>query len=54
MKCEFCGKEQNEPKRHYTTIDLDLLRQTPRSVWDEYRENGYTIYEALRMEASYA
>lgn len=39
-------------------LDLDATRfhiwaQTPRSVWDAYAEDGYTIHEAIRMEMSY-
>ena len=31
----------------------ELLMQTPREVWDEYRENGYPLHEAISMEFSY-
>jgi hypothetical protein len=27
--------------------------QTPRSVWDAYAEDGYSIHEAVREEMSY-
>jgi len=30
-----------------------IWAQTPRSVWDAYAEDGYSIYEAIRMEMSY-
>jgi len=51
--CEFCGKIPNEPRMRYYSI-AEILQQTPRSVWDEYRANGYTIYEAIKEEWSYA
>ena len=41
----------------WTNTLLDISRwwvriQTPRSVWDEYRENGYTRTEAVLEELS--
>lgn len=32
----------------------DIHIQTPPEVWREYRENGYTIEQALNEELSYA
>jgi len=31
-----------------------LLIQTPHSVWEQYRADGYTITEAIKEEWSYA
>lgn len=33
---------------------LYVWEQTPQSVWDEYRANGYSIQEAIQSEMSYA
>jgi hypothetical protein len=48
--CWDCGRrEPFDPKWL-----APLLRfQTPKSVWDEYRENGYTHAEAMAEELSY-
>lgn len=51
-KCEFCGKQAN-PKEHYPMLFDDLFRQTPKEVWDQYRAEGYTLHEAIKMERSY-
>lgn len=32
----------------------ELFLQTPKAVWDEYRENGYPLHRAISMEFSYA
>jgi len=39
-------------------LEMDATRfhvwaQTPRSVWDAYAEDGYSIHEAVREEMSY-
>lgn len=47
--CPCCGAI---PEKAWYVED-DLLLQTPRSVWDMYKENGYTIVEAMREERSY-
>lgn len=51
-KCKKCGSELSEERKPY---EVDgLLLQTPKSVWEEYKANGYTIAEALSEERSYA
>jgi hypothetical protein len=49
-KCPTCGQEI---KRKFYEQN-DILLQTPQSVWKMYRENGYTIAEAIKEELSYA
>lgn len=51
-KCPTCGTELTEKRNLYE--QNDLLLQTPQSVWKMYRENGYTLAEAMREELSYA
>lgn len=51
--CEFCGKMPNKPNPTYFSI-AEILAQTPQSVWNEYKANGYKIHEAIREELSYA
>ena len=36
------------------TVIPDLLAQTPKSVWNDYFANGYTLREAISEELSYA
>ena len=31
-----------------------ILRDTPREVWAEYQADGVKLWDAVRMEASYA
>lgn len=52
--CEFCKKIQNPPRPVYMMTErVELIRQTPKSVWDEYRADGYTLEEGVSMEFSY-
>jgi hypothetical protein len=52
--CEFCGKTNNPPRPYYMMNEREeLLRQTPRYVWEEYRADGYTLAQAISMEFSY-
>ena len=48
--CKSCGQEIK--KLWYQ--QSDLLLQTPQSVWRLYKENGYTLVEAMKEELSYA
>lgn len=50
-KCPTCGTELSHERKPYE--QNDLLLQTPQSVWKMYRENGYTLSEAMREELSY-
>jgi hypothetical protein len=54
VRCEFCGRTQNEPRRVYDVIFDDLFKQTPAAVWKKYLADGYTMHEAILMERSYA
>jgi len=51
-KCKHCGSVLDEPRKPYE--QSDLLLQTPPSVWELYRENGYTLAQAMREELSCA
>jgi hypothetical protein len=54
VPCGFCGKFPNElRKKFYENIFDDLFKQTPASVWEEYKKQGYTIHQAILMEHSY-
>jgi hypothetical protein len=50
-----CSKsvEAND-KPLYDFLFDDLWTQTPREVWAQYRENGYTDHEAIGEERSQA
>lgn len=54
--CEKCGQEYNPMGSMYDGVatNIDLVRQTPKEVWQQYLEDGYTFYEARDMERSYA
>lgn len=49
--CENCGGT-GETQLWYANWG-QLVDQTPREVWEEYRANGYTTRQAIREEYSY-
>lgn len=50
---KLCPECHQQIKRRYYQPN-DILWQTPPSVWEEYKKNGYTIAEAIKEEWSYA
>lgn len=53
-RCDKCdGKGVVEQPYLSAAVVPDLLRQTPKEVWDEYLANGYSLHEAVAEELSY-
>jgi hypothetical protein len=50
--CPKCGCDLDTYRKHYE--QSDILLQTPQSVWQMYKANGYTLEQAIREELSYA
>ena len=46
------GFGRNQMLEHEATR-FHVWAQTPRSVWDAYEADGYTIHEAIMHEISY-
>ena len=44
----------NDSPKFYDILFDDLFTQTPKEVWDQYLENGYTLREAIQEERSQA
>ena len=53
IRCKNCdGTGLIEAVYAYASVFQNLLEQTPKVVWDEYRDNGYTIHQAVASELS--
>jgi hypothetical protein len=44
----------NENPAFYDNLFDDLVRQTPKEVWEQYLKDGYTLREAIKEERSQA
>lgn len=59
MTCDKCKKELAEFATHrkyaYERADtrMELIRQTPREVIEQYHAEGYNLTEAIKSEMSY-
>jgi hypothetical protein len=54
MDLEESDMDANDSPVFYNNLYDDLVKQTPKEVWDQYLENGYTMREAIKEERSYA
>jgi len=54
-KCNYCGfVESDITYKEYAEAYNELYDATPKEVWKEYHDNGYTLARALKMEWNYA
>lgn len=42
------------PRIYYDKLFDDLFKQTPKEVWLQYLEDGYTLHKAIKEERSQA
>jgi predicted CoA-binding protein len=46
--------DANEKPKFYDNLFDDLVKQTPKKVWEQYLEDGYSMREAIKEERSQA
>ena len=54
QKCPTCGNVEKVSYMARYVAREEVMRQTPREVWDGYLENGYTLIQAVSEELSNA
>ena len=53
-RCDKCDGTGAVDRTYLSmTVVPDLLRQTPKEVWQDYIANGYTLRQAVAEELSY-